>query len=1409
MTTKPRILFAVVIQAVFIFLSSCGHAPNADVEQIDSLNILAYQMKYRSMDSAMTITNDLLYKYKDSPYKDGLHEALLNKGDLYELRMEFDSAQMLYNHVLKESNNDLLCSMADVNMMSICLKLSMSKEFYDYRTDAQERMSVVSEEMEDMTDHQTSLWKGVQTDFHHASLNYFIKMRQDDPAKEEIKWLTDNQELFENDTIRFSSFLYLKSICSVFDEDSVNAADERQSNLIRLLSLSKQSGYTYYQVLASNGLARSILYGAPLRPSRMVFIDELIGEFSFAPLDIRLAHRALSLAESFGNDYVHTSALVTLSDCFLRQGKDSMALQQMDRALALINKHHQKMSRNGRYGADRGKDMLYAYAPMTDSLSTEMRWILDPHVVAVPEWMAMVREQLSVIYGAMGMKTESDYNHNIYFDILDATRQDLRALQEEDNLKGEENMLNLLLWSFIIVFIVLGWLLYLYNKRSHFEYHKKVKMLSRVIDICKNMSSALNEEIEDVDDLDVALHHIVDSDVEKLFPQLKGKDWTKTDIHSMKGLDAELFHVLLVFYDWMKQKGLQYIQFTEERERLESETYLFEKRLEDNKRQYIEKLTSMSIVNGITPFLDRALHEINRLKSDKDATPEIVRDRFIYLSELIDMINDYNDVLGHWVKIRQGMVSLNIENFALKPLFETLRRGSKSFDIKGVSLTVDDTDCVVKADKSLTLFMMNTLLDNARKYTPEGGQVMLMAKEAEQYVEISVKDTGLGMSAEDTDTLNNSKVYDSSKIGTKGNDASDIQKNKGFGFGLMNCKGIIGKYKKTNAVFNVCEFGVESEKGKGSRFFFRLPKGMLKTVVGVLLLLIGFSPAEAKDNQVTTASHYMAMARQYSDSIFSANVNGNYEKAIVYADSTISYLNLHCLSLHPENKYLMALEGHTMAEIEWWRLGYETDYEMIIGVRNEVTIAALALNRNDLYHYNSEAFTRLYKISSTDPTLEEYCNDIRVANRNKKTIIILLGILIVLVIAAYFFVYYRTNQLFIFNLRQFIQLNNKVFSSREKNLLEVLRQNLSDIKTTDMIGMMLPSQVSSDQFQYQFTGNVAERATFESMMQAAYRQKKSVVSNNVRFRSYPMFMPGVEETTPIGVLGIRFIDGKLLEEESLIVNLVVQFMSIHTYFSNYKVDEMSELLELKNDERTRIDNEQQKVYVRNQIMDNCLSTLKHETMYYPNRIKQIVDATLEKSTFSASEPAIRDIDELLSYYKEVFTILSTCAGKQVEKVLFKRASMSLMDIEEMIRRSFKKQARKALVKSSIQVAHVPTVNLQVDKIFLQTLIDNILSLFFEHQSGGDLLVDFEISDGFAKFAFTDTAYQYPEECIPHLFYIDNMKYDSKTDTLSGSQYMICRQVVREHDAYSSRRGCRIYVENKEQGSSFIFTLPVQ
>ena len=82
--------------------------------------------------------------------------------------------------------------------------------------------------------------------------------------------------------------------------------------------------------------------------------------------------------------------------------------------------------------------------------------------------------------------------------------------------------------------------------------------------------------------------------------------------------------------------------------------------------------------------------------------------------------------------------------------------------------------------------MLNTLADNARKFTDKGGSVTVSAAEQADYVELSVTDTGCGMSDEQL-----VHAFDHKVIGE-------------HGFGLMNCKGIIEKYRKMSQLFNVC-----------------------------------------------------------------------------------------------------------------------------------------------------------------------------------------------------------------------------------------------------------------------------------------------------------------------------------------------------------------------------------------------------------------------------------------------------------------------------------------------------------------------------------------------------------------------------------------------------------------------------
>ena len=339
--------------------------------------------------------------------------------------------------------------------------------------------------------------------------------------------------------------------------------------------------------------------------------------------------------------------------------------------------------------------------------------------------------------------------------------------------------------------------------------------------------------------------------------------------------------ILLLFLLWLfnhlnqrKQEDHALVDLLEQKN---EEVAVARLRVNNNERRHLEQRAKVSLIMSITPLIDRILHEVKyldnleKLDNLEHLENQEYTERLDYIRELTDNINLQNDLLTRWIQLRQGELSLHIESFQLQDLFDIIARSKTSFSMKGVDLQVEPVDAIVKADRVLTLFMINTLADNARKFTEQGGSVSVSANVANDFVEISVKDTGCGMNEE---TL--AHVFEH-KISDKG--------ARQHGFGLMNCKGIIEKYRKMSPLFNVCTLSAESEAGRGSRFFFRLPKGIIRLlVVGYSLLAFG-QPLFA-NNPLQTANSPKAAElltiKHYNDSAVSALERHDWDKYRYY-----------------------------------------------------------------------------------------------------------------------------------------------------------------------------------------------------------------------------------------------------------------------------------------------------------------------------------------------------------------------------------------------------------------------------------------------------------------------------------------------------------------------------------------------
>jgi signal transduction histidine kinase len=103
-------------------------------------------------------------------------------------------------------------------------------------------------------------------------------------------------------------------------------------------------------------------------------------------------------------------------------------------------------------------------------------------------------------------------------------------------------------------------------------------------------------------------------------------------------------------------------------------------------------------------------------------------------------------------------------------------------------------------------YVLTELLDNAVKFTPEGGVVRLVILSEEDLVNISIQDTGIGIAKERIAEL----FEPFHQL-----DGSVTRRYGGVGLGLALVRKIIEAHGST--------IEVSSVEGKGSRFDFRLP----------------------------------------------------------------------------------------------------------------------------------------------------------------------------------------------------------------------------------------------------------------------------------------------------------------------------------------------------------------------------------------------------------------------------------------------------------------------------------------------------------------------------------------------------------------------------------------------------------
>jgi two-component system phosphate regulon sensor histidine kinase PhoR len=220
-------------------------------------------------------------------------------------------------------------------------------------------------------------------------------------------------------------------------------------------------------------------------------------------------------------------------------------------------------------------------------------------------------------------------------------------------------------------------------------------------------------------------------------------------------------------------------------------------------------------------FLNNMTHEFKTpiatisLAADTITNPKVIRDE-ASIRHFIGMIKKENSRMNKKVETILQIASLdkkeinfNYENLSLHSVIE---RAAETIEIhvnqkKGkINLQLDAENPVIYGDQEHLTNLVNNLLDNAIKYSPESPDITVSTSNANGGIKMAVQDKGIGM----TKSVQ-SRIFERFYRQSSGN----VHDVKGFGLGLNYVRAIIDAHRGSINVF--------SEPGRGSRFEIFLP----------------------------------------------------------------------------------------------------------------------------------------------------------------------------------------------------------------------------------------------------------------------------------------------------------------------------------------------------------------------------------------------------------------------------------------------------------------------------------------------------------------------------------------------------------------------------------------------------------
>ena len=210
-----------------------------------------------------------------------------------------------------------------------------------------------------------------------------------------------------------------------------------------------------------------------------------------------------------------------------------------------------------------------------------------------------------------------------------------------------------------------------------------------------------------------------------------------------------------------------------------------------------------SMLEDLTSYYTLWVHQIKTPIAAMDLLLQAGHDRATEMEIELQKIAQYVDMVLQYLRLDSTAKDLVLQRCHLDAVVrQTVRKYAKLFILKKIQLVFQETKWEVLSDEKWLCFLLEQLLSNALKYTPEGGKISIFL---EGETNLVIADTGIGIAPEDLP-----RVFEKGFTGNNGR-----MDKKATGIGLYLCRRVTNLLGHTISIASEPGVGTQVRLGLG------------------------------------------------------------------------------------------------------------------------------------------------------------------------------------------------------------------------------------------------------------------------------------------------------------------------------------------------------------------------------------------------------------------------------------------------------------------------------------------------------------------------------------------------------------------------------------------------------------------